>query len=420
MYFSAFANTSCAKLAVLLFAAGILSPARSELMTGLTTDNRIVRFDSAAPASVFSSTSITGLAAGQDLIGIDLRPIDLALVGVGFDVATGMGQVYNLDRNSGAATPISGLFSLTGTGFGVDFNPVPNALRIVTNGTGVDNNFRITMGGTGTVNTDGRLNVAGFQDPSLGIVGAAYANNVPGGIGGQTTLYLVDAPSGQLYTQGTVNFPPGISPNTGSLFLVGSLGLGAGLPVNVGFDISGNSGAAFLSTGGSLYQVDLTSGATASLGAFAGNIADVTVDPVPEPATVGLHGCRRDSDCPRSQESKRARLSGIAAPARSFTFPKEESCPLSTQGYAAGRKSTGLAAYPGLGGYGSRTTAERLADCHGWEYYQLHEFMIGGRTGAAHLTRSHSHSGAVKRQLQVSLSSKNSKAARCDCDPSLA
>jgi hypothetical protein len=52
------------------------------------------------------------------------------------------------------ATQVNTIPVLTGTQFGVDFNPVPDALRIVSD---ADQNLRITMGGAGIVNTDGTL-----------------------------------------------------------------------------------------------------------------------------------------------------------------------------------------------------------------------------------------------------------------------
>jgi hypothetical protein len=80
------------------------------------------------------------------------------------------------------------------------------------------------------------------------VVGAAYSNNVPGGVNGQTTLYDIDSALDQLFTQGGVNFPPGtppVSPNTGTLFDVGPLGVNTS--DLVGFDISAFSGTAFAS-----------------------------------------------------------------------------------------------------------------------------------------------------------------------------
>ena len=188
--------------------------------------------------------AISGLALNHSLIGIDFRTADGVLVGVSRSSASDEAQVYTINTFTGGATAIGLLFALPGSsGFGVDFNPVPGALRLVTD---AEANRRITMGGAGVVNTDTNLNpvpTAGLQ-----ISGAAYSNNVPGGVGGNTTLYVVDSTSGNLYSQGSVNFPGGgaISPNTGTLFLIGSLGLGTNLSTQIGLDIS-DLGLAFLS-----------------------------------------------------------------------------------------------------------------------------------------------------------------------------
>ena len=191
-------------------------PALAEAIYGLTTDNRIFSFDSASPNSISALRPVTGLPDGTSLVGLDFRPATPGvLVGVGQN-ASGGGAVFTIDRFTGAATQINTIPTLTGTAFGVDFNPVPGALRIVSN---ADQNLRITAGGAGVVNTDGTLNPG---DPN--IVGAAYSNNVPGGVGGQTTLYDIDSGLDQLLTQGTFNFPPGVSPNTGTLITIGGWG----------------------------------------------------------------------------------------------------------------------------------------------------------------------------------------------------
>jgi hypothetical protein len=209
---------------------------------------------------------------------------------------TGVGQtgtsgaVYRIDPVTGAATQVNTIPVLTGTQFGVDFNPVPDALRIVSD---ADQNLRITAGGAGIVNVDGSLNPG---NPN--VVGAAYSNNVDGGVNGQTTLYDIDSALDILVTQGGVNFPPGtppVSPNTGTLFPVGSLGV----TTNdlVGFDISGFSGTAFASLttslGAGLYTIDLTTGAATLVGAIDGStlqVRDIAVANVPLPATFALFG----------------------------------------------------------------------------------------------------------------------------------
>jgi len=276
-------NTVTGLVAVSLAALLASQSATAEPIIGLTTGNSLVSFDSAAPGTLGTAVAVTGLAAGTILIGIDFRPLDRQLVGVGN--LGGIGTVYAINPYTGAATPINSGFALTGDGFGVDFNPVPNALRIVSN---ADQNLRITAGGTGVVNTDSALNPG---DPN--IVGAAYANNIPGGIGGQTTLYVIDSDTDSLLTQGTPNFPPGTSPNTGTLSVIG--GLGFDTTDLVGFDISRDTGTAYASltgpTGGGsqLFTIDLGTGGATLIGGFDGLLlADITVSQVPAPLPLAM------------------------------------------------------------------------------------------------------------------------------------
>lgn len=289
-------------LGILLLAVGLGAgpgQARAEPIVALTTTNQLFTFDSSTPGSISTPVTVTGLTAGEALVGIDARPVDGALVGVGFNSTTGMGSVYTLNIATGAATSINtGLnFGTGAAAWGVDFNPVSNALRIVNNNlsggpTPTDppnNNFRITAGGAGGFNVDGDFN----PSPS-NIVGAAYSNNVPGGVGGQTTLYGIDATSDQLLTQGSVNFPGGatpVSPNTGTLSGVGALGVNTNNLV--GFDIS-DTGAAFASltpgSGSNFYTIDLATGQATLVGAIGNGTLQVqglTVA-IPEPASLIL------------------------------------------------------------------------------------------------------------------------------------
>jgi hypothetical protein len=276
-----------ASLAFALIAGA--TPGRAERIFGLTTSNQIFSFDSASPGTILGPISVAGLTAGGILVGIDSRPATPGVL-VGVErLANGSGAVYTINPTTGAATQINTIPALDGTAYGVDFNPVPNALRIVSN---ADQNLRIVNGGAGAVNVDSTLNPG---DPS--VVGAAYSNNQPGGLNGQTTLYDIDSVLDQLFTQGSVNFPPGISPNTGTLFLVGSLGVNTS--DLVGFDISGSSGVAFASltpatgAGSSLYTINLATGSATLVGSIGDGflfVQDVSVvtTAVPQPATLGL------------------------------------------------------------------------------------------------------------------------------------
>ena len=283
-------------VAALCFSA---AGANAEPIIGLgALTNSLVFFDSATPGTVSAPIAVTGLGANEFLLGIDLRPADGQLVGITRSTAAfDQARLYTIDTTTGAATLIQPAFTFPFTSLGaigIDFNPVPNALRLVSDG---EANLRITIGGSGTVNVDSNLTRTGAADPTLDIGAAAYSNNVPGGIGGVTTLYDINASTGQLFTQGGINGAP--SPNTGQLVLVGSLGF---IPANnlIGFDISGATGIAFASmfipgASDALFTINLTTGAATLVGAIGGNfdVIDITAATpgrIPEPATLALLG----------------------------------------------------------------------------------------------------------------------------------
>ncbi len=107
----------------------------------LTSDNRLVTFNRSAPA-IPNAVRISGLLMGEDLLGIDIRPGGTP-AGELYALSDG-GRIYTINVSTGAATrkgmlvpdpadttnPFS---ALDGTDFGVDFNPVSDRLRIVSN-----------------------------------------------------------------------------------------------------------------------------------------------------------------------------------------------------------------------------------------------------------------------------------------------
>jgi len=118
-------------ITLVLFAASVsVQDANAELIIGLTTQNALIRFDSATPGTTFSAVSVSGLQSGETLLGIDYRPATGALYGVGSS-----SRLYTLNTATGVATQVGlGAFgALSGTDFGVDFNPVVDRLRIVSN-----------------------------------------------------------------------------------------------------------------------------------------------------------------------------------------------------------------------------------------------------------------------------------------------
>jgi len=233
---------------------------------------------------------ITGLRPGEKLVGIDFRPRDGHLYGVG-DKPSGA-VLYRINPVTGAATVVAPLVTvagapvvLSGKQFGVDFNPAADALRIVSD---TGQNLRVfpsatTPAGaarvTGQTIVDGPLNEAG--KPATGIVGAAYTNNDNDPTTG-TTLYDIDADTDRLVIQNP--------PNAGTLVAVGGLAVPT-RPI-VGFDIltipvnGVATNFAYIATTSekgkpvsSLRTIDLATGATATeWGSFGVQVLDIAVE----------------------------------------------------------------------------------------------------------------------------------------------
>ena len=102
------------------------------------------------PAAASPPVVVTGLVAGQNLVGIDYRPADGQLYTLGVSAA-GTAQLYTINPTTGAATAVgtTGSFvaangttvvPIAGTGFGFDFNPVVDRIRVTTS---TGQNFRI-------------------------------------------------------------------------------------------------------------------------------------------------------------------------------------------------------------------------------------------------------------------------------------
>ncbi|TYQ07238.1 UNVERIFIED_ORG: uncharacterized protein DUF4394 [Zoogloea ramigera] len=205
----------------------------------LTASNKLLSFDRATPGTIRTTATVTGLQAGENLLGIDYRPADGMLYGVG-----STGRIYTLDGTTGAATLKSTLAAdttdttlpftaLAGTEFGVDFNPVADRLRLVSN---TGQSLRINVD-TGATTTDGAINGGAVN---TAITAAAYTNSFAGT--GSTTLFVIDAANGTLYTQNP--------PNNGTLALPLPLGLTATAVAGFDIDARTNTGYAVMTVGG--------------------------------------------------------------------------------------------------------------------------------------------------------------------------
>jgi trimeric autotransporter adhesin len=261
-----------------------LSPVSEKegVVYAVTASGQLVNFNYITPSALNSPpVGITGLAAGELVVGIDFRPRTGQLYGV-----TNQSRVYTIDTTDPmqAAVTLVGAApftpGVTGFAYGVDFNPVPDAIRVVTNlddqNLRVNPNTGVVAGVDTTLAFDSTDTNAG-ADPN--IVGAAYTNSFSGAT--TATLYGIDSDLDILVRQGGLNGSP--SPNLGQLFTVGSLGVDT--TEMVGLDIAAPGDIALASlqkpgaTTSSLYWVDLPSGKATFISQIGGGepIRDIAI-----------------------------------------------------------------------------------------------------------------------------------------------
>ncbi|WP_338770214.1 DUF4394 domain-containing protein [Massilia sp. METH4] len=249
----------------------------------LTSGNRLISFNRDAPGTVRTTATVSGLQGGETLLGIDYRPADGKLYALG-----STGRLYTIDTESGMATLKSTLVAdaadttapftaLAGSDFGVDFNPVADRLRVVSN---TGQNLRINVD-TGATTTDGAINGGAA---GTAITASAYTNSFAGT--GTTTLYALDSGTDMLYIQNP--------PNNGTLATPVALGVDAGSTNGFDIDARTNMGYVIATVGGArnLYSINLaaTTNASTLVGAIGGSedIRGIALRPARAPMVIGL------------------------------------------------------------------------------------------------------------------------------------
>jgi hypothetical protein len=257
------ATVASAAFGLLLAAAPLVRAESEPNVLALTMANRLLTFNESRPDRIRAEIAISGLAEGEQLLGIDVRPTTGQLYAV-----SSASRIYVIDTATGAATqagaPLDPALDYS-SAIGIDFNPVVDRLRIVTDN---GQNLRVNVD-TGAV-ADNDPNQAGVQpdgdlafaggDSNAGsapsVVAAAYSENFAGTTA--TVLYVIDGGLDILATQSPPN--------------AGTLNSGGDLRVDTselaGFDIftdeDGNNARAVFRPGGSqqssFYTVDLSSG----------------------------------------------------------------------------------------------------------------------------------------------------------------
>lgn len=246
-----------ARLLLAVVLVVVAAPVRADdvRLVALTEGNVFLAFSAADPGRV-ARVDVKGVRG--DLIGIDCRPGDGRLYGIGTTY-----DVYTIDPETGAAT---GASTLTvpfdgGARAGVDFNPQADRLRLVA-ASGQNLRVNVTMGATAA--DAGLAYAAGDQNQGRrpSVTAAAYASNRPGAAA--TRLFDIDAELDVLALQDP--------PNDGALVTVGALGVDAG--PRAGFDIVTDAAGhdhAFAAWGGTLYAIDLSTGAARPIGDVGGS-----------------------------------------------------------------------------------------------------------------------------------------------------
>lgn len=244
-----------------------------QLIYALNAGGTLLAFDSDNPGIIRSSVPVSGLAAGQTLVGLDFRPNTGELWGLGYDRSNGNSRLYIINFTTGIAIPQgTGVFNLE-LGMGAvsfDFNPAVDRIRVI----GANqNNYRLNPISGSLVAVDGMINYAA-GDPNEGkiphVAAAAYTNSYPAS--STTGLYVYDALTNVFAFQNP--------PNDGVLNTIGESGLNAdpgssSFDMDIYFSPQDRSNRVFLSAeeGGSfdkLYTVNLQTGQLTDLG-FIGN-----------------------------------------------------------------------------------------------------------------------------------------------------
>ncbi|MES2883999.1 MAG: DUF4394 domain-containing protein [Pseudomonadota bacterium] len=273
MSFSKFSLSAISVVAALTFTPAVLAaPTNTNKLSavGLTDSGTLISFKLSSPSGTTREIGfISGLVTDTALIGIDYRVQNGLLYGVG-----NAGGIYIIDTTTAAASLQHRLtVALSGTRFGVDFNPAANALRIISdNGQNLRQSFVLTPAGAfQNTATDAALNTGAAAPAPIvtGITAAAYTNNDLSTTTA-TTLFDINVTSGQVVVQSPAN--------SGIVVAAGSLAV-PGLSGNASFDIHSdlneagesvsNRAFAALATasGTSIYSVDFSSGRATEIGA---------------------------------------------------------------------------------------------------------------------------------------------------------
>lgn len=266
-----------------------LGPIAKETAYAVTASNQLIQFNAGQPQKLMVTRALQGLSPGERLLGIDYRVARGQLYGLG-----STGQLYRINTATGQTEKIGTPAALPTEGateWGFDFNPTVDRIRVVN-----DAGFNLRLHpDTGAI-VDGNADLPGVQfDGKLsydssdvnagkapGIVAAGYTYNKDNDK--ITTNYALDGKLGVLVHQGSKEgVQPPVSPNTGRLFTVGSLGIGSFSKATLDISDIGNVAYSAVSDRGQAtwYRIDLATGKATRIGrvGVASEIVGAALEP---------------------------------------------------------------------------------------------------------------------------------------------
>lgn len=278
-------------------------------LNGTLTAPTLFSFSLRTPNTISSPVAVTGLAMGDQLLGIDVRPATGELYGF---VRNGTnGKLYTINPDTGAATLESSLSNANtaggalvfdaGKNYSIDFNPAADRLRVVSSGIGDGENYRINVDTGATIVERDRLAAPGGDAAGgdlqadaaaptpaaadFSVTQIAYTRNFSSTIrpSPATKMFDIDSTNSTLLQQ--------LPPNTGLLRQIGAIG--GTLDNFAGFDVVGGDDGARVIAGRvgltgpySLFDINLGTGAATAAGALIGTGATNQIGGATGPADL--------------------------------------------------------------------------------------------------------------------------------------
>lgn len=264
--------------AILLSAFAALSlPVDAVTLLGVTANNRLVSFDSSAPATFLTDFAITGLKASD---GVTADP-SAVLVNLAWN--SDNNSHYGIDTNgnfysvsqAGVATVIDSTFTPTGFNAGFAYDSFTQKFLFASD------DAESVLIGTSGARTNNPALVYGAGDANFGTAPKIFGAGIDTDFG---TSYFVDADLDILASS--------LDPNFSELLTIGGLGLDVvsfgGLTVDAEGVLWGT-----LSTDGltsSLYSINTSTGAATLAAGFGAGVGMESIAQVPEPSRALLLG----------------------------------------------------------------------------------------------------------------------------------